>query len=171
MTQDGRAAALALLVAGAGWWLYTRSRGLTLTGQPANTMLLPNAATGNSFSPVAPSASVNVGATNVFSAIAQAVSQLGGIFARKQGGNAPAVSAPNYAGINPTMTGGPASNPGAPSIGSVLPVPDSSLDNSLPFWGWGFDPVAPAPIGVPALPWTVPPGFDVVPPPPGVLFA
>lgn len=131
---------LAAGLLGLAWYLYTRSRGLSLTGQYQNPMLLPPAQIGNAMSPVAPNNSVGLAATNVFSAISKAIATVASSFKSARGGNAPASSSDTAAGVNARTIGSATSSQG-PDLGEI----------QVPFWSWGFDPVAPDPFGVPSL--------------------
>lgn len=128
-------AAVALL--GGAWYLYTRSKGLTLTGQPANPMIA-GAAIGNSFSPVAASNAVSTAATNVFSAISRGLATISAAVAKSTTapGNAPQLTPANAAGVNPYQTSGVTATPGVPYVGDIPPSPDLYLDTSMPFWQW-----------------------------------
>lgn len=128
-------AGLALL--GGAWWLYTRSQGLTLTGQPANTGIRA-AATGNSTSPVVGSNSVSTAATNVFAAISRGIATISAAIAKSTAapGNAPQLVPANSSGVNPYQTGGVTSGAGVSYVGDIPPSPDLYLENLVPFWQW-----------------------------------
>lgn len=161
-------AALALL-AGA-WYLYTRSKGLTITGGYANTMMPAYPVTGNAMSPVAPSSSSSTAALNVFSAISKGIATLGAALTHKTAasGNGPTVVPDNPAGIVPSHIGSATGAFGADYISEALPAPDTSLDESLPFWQWDFSfDRPPATPNYAALAYTITPDMAYIPPPPG----
>lgn len=157
-------------LAGLAWWLYTRSQGLDLTGQPVNPML-PPAVRPSQLSLVNPNTSTSSLATNVFSAVSgffqQVVHSL-----QAAPGNGPRSSSPTPTGISPAdvSSWGLAVPPAeaAPAVASQVVAPDPAYNDLNPFWQWGGSYLSP----VPSMPWTLNPavlGFDpnYIPPPPG----
>lgn len=148
-----------------GWYLYTRSQGLTLAGAPENPML-PAARVGQQ-SLVTPSTSTSTFATNVFGAIGGA---LRSIVTSLQAapGNGPRIPSASSTGISQSDVQSwglavPRDEP-APAIASQVVEPA----DLAPFYtmGYGYNS------GVPSMPWTLNPvtlGFDpnYIAPPPG----
>jgi hypothetical protein len=165
MTQDHKRFAVVALAA-LGWWLYTRSQGLTLTGQPINPMIPP---LGNRQSLVAPSYASSVAATNASNPVAQLGVLINRFFssiaATAKSGNAPARQSASST-LPAFAIGAPASNAGVASIGSERPVADSSLVDDYPYFLMGFDSPNAA-SGVPEMSWTLGPDASYIPPPPG----
>jgi hypothetical protein len=160
--------AIAAAFAGLAWYLYTRSRGLTLAGEPLNAMMLPSDVRSSQQSLVSPNAGTSLAATNVFGAISTAFQSILGSL-KAGAGNTPRIASATSSGIAPgdvTRMGllVPADEPPPPSLSNISPTWDPSLDLSMPLWQWGT--------AVPAMPWTLDPvtlGFDpsYIPPPPG----
>jgi len=157
---------LLLLIAGGGWFLYTRSQGLTLTGEPLNPMMNP--AAGNKQSLVTGNVSTSTLATNVFTTLTKSLQAFAGFLTPKPG-NASQLASPSST-ISPRDVASwglqvPRDEP-APYVAATSPSDDGTLNTQIPFWSW--NPT----MGVPAMPWTLNPavlGFDpnYIPPPPG----
>ena len=157
---------------GLAWYLYTRSKGLTLLGEPANPML-PPAVNPSRQSLVTPSTSTGTWATNIFGAVSNAFRSI--VDSLHAGpGSSTTLPAPSSTGIAPGDVRRlgllvPADEPPPPSIGAGAGTSeDTSLDETLPMWQW-----VPPTTAVPSMPWTLDPvalGFDpnYIPPPPGV---
>lgn len=150
---------LLLLLVGGAWVLYTRSHGLTLTGEYAHPMIDPSA---NAFRPgslslVQPTTSTGTGATNVFSAIGSAVQT---ILQRVNAGNMPTRPADS-----PYILNSGISDPGVPIVGGILPPPDPSLADTFPYWSWTEPPA----VALADLSFTVRPEDAYIPAPPGSL--
>ena len=162
---------LAALLAAGAWFLYTRSKGLSLAGQPTNVMLpydrIPREGA------VAVNASTSTYATNVFSQVTGLVNA----FVSKLRGNPGNV--PNQPAAGATISRDnvlswglqvPPDEP-APYVAATSPT---SGEGPYPFWmtpgylvgGVPFD--QPGTALVPSLPWTIPQGFDYIPPPPAL---
>lgn len=156
---------LMLLLAGGAWYLYTRSQGLTLTGQPQYPLITQG--NWNPQSTITPSGSTSVQATNVFSAIASGIQTI--IRSIAQPGNAPIAPSPSYAISGGQAVGAPAANYGVPSVGDPMPAYDPTLEDSNPFWMWDNSFERPANGTVQGLEWTLngPVDYSYIPPPPG----
>lgn len=137
--KDNQKIVAVVALGAVGWYLYTRSHGLTLTGQYANQAIPPN--TRNALSLVTPSYSTSTAATNTgnpFAVLGTLINHVTSIFSSKAApGNGPARSS-SSAAIPNGNTG--TSNPGVPAIAQTLPVYSPVYDDIDPFWGWGLTP-------------------------------
>lgn len=160
--KDNDRLLLVLAVAGGGWYLYTRSQGLTLTGQPANPMLPPGVVRPG-LSTISPNNSLNTLATNVFSSLGQSLQSIFKNVSKSAPGNGPS---------SPSSTGAGISAADVASWGLQVPIVDAPppgyYDTATPFWSMPSYALNQAPL----MPWTLNPailGFDpsYIPPPPG----
>lgn len=124
MTSNGRQL-LALGLVAAAWVLYTRSRGLTVTGQLA----------------------AGGGAPILLGGLLHTPFGLAGA------GNANGSPAESVTSIGSAPPGSPASKGGVPSVGDVMPDPDYSLYEASPYWSWDLGWEQPVNTGVPSLDW------------------
>lgn len=146
-------------LAGVFWYLYTSSKGLTLTGAPAYPpgYVLPPVA---GLTTVQQNGSTSTAATNLFASALSSISASVGKLLHNAPGNGPAVLAPPAYGA-PTASG---------PVAQYAPIPLSAIPSVDPFaWldPWlNFDQPSAA-AGVPALAWTLTPDLSTIPPPPG----
>jgi len=99
MNRDERLIAV-LGLAGVAWYLYQSSRGLTVTGEQVNPMIPLGRSREGQVSNVTPSSTTSTAATNVFSAIGNAVAGVLGSVIRKGPGNSPVIVPPTPVGVN-----------------------------------------------------------------------
>lgn len=172
MTREERLLVVGGL-AGAAWWLYQSSRGLTITGAPATQTMLPTPTVGT-LSNVTPSYTTSTAATNVFSSIGSAFAGILGRVINKGPGNAPIQQPRTAVGSNANGIPGQASPNGLsdyylaaanavtanpnPNPGIFLSYSDPSSSIYWPPLDTPTDVVAPS-NGVPLLGWTLDPSL------------
>lgn len=146
---------LLVIVAAGAWYLYTRSRGLTLTGAVDNAvpMLQSQWLRPDPMSTVTPSGTTSAAAANVFSAIGRAVQSITSALAGP--GNTAGAPAQSFAIPGGLAVGAPASNAGVTNVGDVGQPFDPSLAEASPYWMWDFGWERPVNTGVPSLDWTL----------------